>query len=376
MRALVLDPANSVANFAAAKVGLAEGRADDAEARLQRVLDDPAKDALEHASALKHLGDVRDAQGRTHEAFETYRAANEEFRTFFGPRLKAKGAESTPALISRLTEYLAKDGLPRGEHGSEAMAGAAGLVFLVGFPRSGTTLLGQILAAHPNITTLEERFPIVEADRDFLRTPGGLGRLSNATEAELKPYRESYWNYVRGFGVHIRDKVIVDKLPMHTFRLPLIARLFPQAKILFAVRDPRDVVLSAFRRSFVIHAFTYELLELEFAARLFDSMMQVREMSRNSFDLSWLDVRNEDIVSAFEPQMRTVCEFLGLRWTPSLKQFADTAKSRNIATPSSAQVRSGLSAVGVGQWRRYREHLAPVLPILQPWVEKFGYSAE
>jgi len=376
MRALVLDASNAIANFAAAKADLADGRLDDAEARLQLVLADPTKDALEHASALKQLGDVLDAQKKSDEAFETYRAANEEFRAFFEPRLKTRATESTPALISRLVSHLAKDGVSRRQSGSEATGEAAGLVFLAGFPRSGTTLLGQILAAHPDVTTLEERFPIVQADRDFLRAPGGLDRLSNATEAELKPYRESYWNYVRGFGVHVRDKVVVDKLPMHTFRLPLIAQLFPQARILFAIRDPRDVLFSAFRRSFVIHAFTYELLDLQSAARLYDSMMQVREMSRSKLDLSWLDVRNEDVVADFEPQMRNVCEFLGLHWTPLLKRFADSAKNRNIGTPSSAQVRRGLSGEGLGQWRRYREHLAPVLPILQPWVEKFGYSPE
>ncbi|HEX3943758.1 MAG TPA: sulfotransferase [Rhizomicrobium sp.] len=376
VRALALDAGNAIANFAAAKADLAEARVDDAEARLQFVLADPTKDVLEHASALKQLGDVRDAQKRTDEAFETYRAANEEFRAFFEPRLKARGTESTPALISRLVKHLAQDGLPHRQSDSEATGEAVGLVFLAGFPRSGTTLLGQILAAHPDVTTLEERFPIVQADRDFLRAPGGLDRLSKATEAELKPYRESYWNYVHGFGVHVRDKVIIDKLPMHTFRLPLIAQLFPQAKILFAVRDPRDVLFSAFRRSFVIHAFTYELLELESAARLYDSMMQVREMSRSKLDLSWLDVRNEDVVTAFEPQMRSVCEFLGLPWNPLLKRFADSTKNRNIGTPSSAQVRSGLNGEGVGQWRRYRQYLAPVLPILQPWVEKFGYSPE
>jgi tetratricopeptide (TPR) repeat protein len=376
-RALVLDPANAIANFAAAKADLAEGMGEAAEQRLHVVLNDPTKDAIERAGALKQLGDVRDAQGRAAEAFASYQNANDQFRAFFEPRLKAMEMEPAPALIARVMAHVAAlPGKPAASAATMTLDSAAGLVFLAGFPRAGTTLLGQILAAHPDVVTLEERFPIVNADRDFLRAPAGLERLAQATEAELQPYRESYWKYVRGFGVHVRDKVIVDKLPMHTFRLPLIARLFPQAKILFAIRDPRDVILSAFRRSFFIHAFTFELLDLGSAARLYDSMMRLRELSRAKLPLAWLDVRNEDVVADFESRVREICQFLGLPWSASLKDFARHALTQNIATPSSVQVRSGLSAGSVGQWRRFHEQLAPVLPILEPWVEKFGYSAE
>ena len=135
-------------------------------------------------------------------------------------------------------------------------------------------------------------------------------------------------------------------------------------------------MLSAFRRSFVIHAFTFELLGLESGARLYDGMMHLRELSRAKLPLAWLDIRNEDVVADFELQVQAVCRFLGLRWSASLKEFAKHALTQNIATPSSVQVRSGLSGGSVGQWRQYREQLAPVLPILEPWVEKFGYSAE
>jgi len=376
-RALLLDPVHAIANFAAAKADLAKGMLDAAEQRLQLVLNDPTKDALERAGALKQLGDVRDAQGQTAEAFAYYQNANDQFRAFFEPRLKAMNNEPAPALIERVMSHVAALPAKAATPGAATTLGtAAGLVFLVGFPRSGTTLLGQILAAHPEVVTLEERFPIVNADRDFLRASGGLERLARASEAELQPYRESYWKYVHGFGVHVRDKVIVDKLPMHTFRLPLIARLFPEAKILFAIRDPRDVILSAFRRSFFIHAFTFELLDLSSAARLYDGMMRLGELCRAKLPLAWLDVRNEDVVADFELQVQTVCQFLGLRWSASLKEFAKHALTQNIATPSSVQVRSGLSAGSVGQWHRYREQLAPVLPILEPWVEKFDYSAE
>jgi len=374
LRALALDPGNAVAHFALAKAEMSAGDYGAAERRLRVVIDDPAKDVLERANATKLLGDALDGQNRMAEAFASYAAGNTQFRDFFGPRLRAAGAEPTPVLAGRVTAQL--ESLTENAtavRDASHLEDASGLVFLLGFPRSGTTLLGQILGAHSGVVTLEERFPIVEADRDFLRKPGGLERLASTPEAELAPYRQSYWKYVRGFGVHVRDKVIVDKLPMHTFRLPLIARLFPEAKILFALRDPRDVVLSAFRRIFVIHPFTYELLQLESAARLYDAMMRLRELARPKLALDWLDVRNETIVEDFEGEMHKVCAFLGIPWQNALTRFSENARRQNIATPSSAQVRGGLSSEGIGAWLRYAEQLSPVLPILQPWVETLGY---
>lgn len=375
-RALAIDPHNAIAQFALAKAEIVARDFDSAEARLRGVIADPARDPLDRANATKLLGDALDSQDRFQDAFAAYADGNAQFRTFFEPRLRAANTEPSPVLASRVMGHLkGYGGAIEPERRPEQLDGASGLVFLLGFPRSGTTLLGQILGAHTDAVTLEERFPIVDADRDFLRKPGGLERLAQATEAELDPYRRSYWKFVRGFGVHVRDKVVVDKLPMHIFRLPLIARLFPEAKILFALRDPRDVVLSAFRRIFMIHAFTFELLELESAARLYDAVMPIRELARPLLPLDWKDVRNEDVVGDFDGEIQKVCAFLNIPWQNSLRRFSENARRQNIATPSSPQVRGGLSGENMGRWRLYAEQLAPVLPILQPWVEKFGYPA-
>lgn len=375
-RALMLDPENVIAHMAQAKAELAAEDAAGAETRIRTVLANPRIDALERASATKLLGDILDRQNRIEEAFATYTAANEQFRDFFAPRLRAKNTEPTPAFAERMMAYL-RDLPEREAAPSRAqLSEAAGLVFLAGFPRSGTTLLGQILGAHPEAVTLEERLPILDADRDFLRTAGGLECLRQAGEEELEPYRRSYWKHVRGLGVHVRDKIIIDKLPMHTLRLPLIARLFPSAKILFALRDPRDVVWSAFRRPFVMNAFTYELLGLHSAASLYDTVMRMRGLCREHLPLAWLDVKQENVTRNFDGEVQKVCGHIGLPWRSAMRRFAESARRQNIATPSSPQVRAGLNAQGIGQWRRYREHLAPVLPVLQPWVETFGYPAE
>jgi hypothetical protein len=166
--------------------------------------------------------------------------------------------------------------------------------------------------------------------------------------------------------------VFVDKHPLSTVRLPLIFKVFPDAKIIFTVRDPRDVVLSCFRRSFRMNAVNYEFNDLERAARMYDAVMTAGATYFARLPLKVHQVRYEDLVADFEREGRALCEFLGVAWTDKLKDFAAT--DRAIATPSSTQVRRGLYEEGAGQWRNYAEPMATVIPILHPWIERFGYA--
>jgi hypothetical protein len=170
--------------------------------------------------------------------------------------------------------------------------------------------------------------------------------------------------------------VFVDKHPFNTLKLPLIAKLFPDARILFSRRDPRDVVLSCWRRRFQMSPHTYPLLTLDGAAALYAATMELAARAEAVLDLNQQVVRHEALVAQFEPQVRLICAFLGLKWTAAMGNLAARVQDRAIATPSGAQLARGLSAEGIGQWRRYRSQMAPVLPRLGPWVERFGYAAE
>ncbi len=379
-RALAIDRRNSIALFTLATADIVLDAPADAEARLRLVLDDAQMNAHERANALSMLGDVRDRQDRIDEAFGLYETANSELRAYFAPTFGTPKPESPLEQISRLTNYFRdRPGeawsrpfdLPRAPDDS-----SRGLIFLVGFPRSGTTLLGQILASHPDAVTLEEKAPMVDAIREFYDDPAGLERLARLGPEEISRYRNAYWGHVRKFGVHMRDKLLVDKQPLNIFRLPLITRIFPDAKIVLAVRDPRDVVFSCFRRLFNMHPFTYQLLTLSGTAETYTAAMRLLEIYRAILPLDLCEIRNEDVIEDFEGQIGTLCRFAGLEWRKSMRSFAADSKRRQIATPSATQIAKGLTAEGVGQWRRYKEHLAPVLPMLRPWVEKFGYPSE
>jgi hypothetical protein len=249
-------------------------------------------------------------------------------------------------------------------------------VFVLGFPRSGTTFLGQVLQSHPEVVTLDEQETLADASLRFIAEPGGLARLAASDEGELAPLREAYWRRARAAGAEPAGKVFVDKLPMNTIGLPLIARMFPAAKVIFVRRDPRDVVLSAFRRQFVVNAATWELLTLEGAARFYDAVMRLFELYRAGLALDLRVQSHEALVADFDAESRALAAFLGLDWSEARADIAGPSRQGRIATPSAGQITGGLSGEGVGQWRRYAAQLAPALPILRPWAELFGYEAD
>jgi hypothetical protein len=144
--------------------------------------------------------------------------------------------------------------------------------------------------------------------------------------------------------------------------------------VLFALRDPRDVLLSCFRRHFKVNVSTCEFLDLERAAQFYNSVMTLGVLYREKIALPVHLHRHEDLVADFEKEVRAICAFLGLDWSEQFHDFAQRARTRNIASISASQVRRGLSGEGAGQWRRYAGQLAPVMPTLLPWVRTFGYD--
>jgi len=358
-----------------AAADLAQGDAPQAQRRLEELIADPRLTAQQKALAQGLLGDALDAQDRAPEAFTAYTACNmglwRAYAKSFGG--KPSALDFAQAMIECLDEIPTEAW--RGGTAAPT-AEVQGHVFLLGFWRSGTTLLEQVLASHPDVEALEERDTLAEATRAFLATPDGLGRLAEAPEAELQPLRAAYWARVRDEGAKPQGKVFVDKHPLNTLRLPLIARLFPDAKILFAQRDPRDVVLSCYRRRFAMSGPAYQLLTLPGAAGYYDAAMRIAERMAPALADRTQVVRHEALIADFDGVVGEVCAFLGLGWTDAMRAFAARTKDRGIATPSAAQLAGGLSAEGVGQWRRYRQQMAPALPKLAPWVERFGYEAQ
>ncbi len=372
-KALALVPGLPDAVMSLAASDLGAGDKKEAEAGISGLLRDSRLGPLERAYANGVLGDVLDAQGRRTEAFAAYSRCNEELQRVYAARFAAgpSALEYVRAMIgfferaksSVLNPPIAP---PRSD--------VRGHVFLLGFPRSGTTLLEVILEGHPHVVSLEEKESLIDGVHEFMRQPDDMQRLLRAPAATLESLRGAYWQRVEEAGVTVAGKVFVDKNPLNTLKLPLINRLFPNAKILFACRDPRDIVLSCFRHRFKMSAPIYELLSVEGAARYYDAVMHLLLLMNSVLNLNPCLIRHEDLVTDFAGEMKRICAYLDLDWAPGMGDFAQRTKDRDVVTPSTAQLVRGLNTEGVGQWRRYRDQLAVVLPLLDAWVKRFFYD--
>jgi Tfp pilus assembly protein PilF len=376
-RALAADPHQYLALTALANAALATGNFANAGMLIDSALSDPKLPQVNRAMLLTLKGDLRHAETRYSDAFLAYTEANTLRRNLFAGQYMAPGQETAASFTQWLVEYFDR---AQGETWSVAAKPAPKgpaikeHVFLMGYARSGTTLLSNILASHPGIAALDEKEILFDSIREYLSDDKGPDRLAAAGDAALDKFRDAYWQRAAEHCKAIEGKVFVDKRPMATMKLPLIAKLFPKARILFAIRDPRDVILGCYRRQFLLNPSMFEFLELRGSARFYSSMMRLAAICRDKFRQPWLETRHESLIEDFDSQIRKVLDFIGVEWNDEVRDFAEKSKSRFIATPSAPQVIKGLNREGVGQWRHYREQLAPVVPALRPWIEKFGYT--
>jgi len=368
-RALAIDPKEAAARIALAHAGLEQKDLATAEVQVSALVRDQSLGPVNRAYAMSLAGDILDAQDRTPEAFSAYAASKAIQRDLYAPNMA--GFESVAAREVRLADYFARADAALWRETSQQISTTH--VFLVGFPRSGTTLLEQVLAIHPDVVAMEERTCLVDSAVEFFGANAALDRLAALSGAELEPWRQAYWRRVTQAGLAPSKPVFLDKMPLNAVFLPLIAKLFPGAKILFALRDPRDVVLSCFRRRFAMNAGMYEFTSLETTATYYGAVMRLMQVYREKLALELFEARHESLLADFEGEAARLCDFLGVEFRDEMRGFAGRAKDQNIDTPSSAQVAQGLSDRGLAQWRRYRPQMETVLPWLAPFVSQFDY---
>ncbi len=375
-RALRINPGQASAIVVMGMVDLENRNFESAETKFRSVIE--TAPLTFRALAVVHglLGDALDGQDRVGEAFLCYKFENNEKLKLYSESYMSQ--ERPQQLVSRIAAFVNATSPRDWESRSGEIPGggqARQHIFLLGFPRSGTTLLEQVLASHPDVVALEEREILADAAQELLASDAAMRRLLSLNDKDLGDRRSAYWRRVGDLGLTVADKVFVDKLPMNTTKLPLIAKLFPDSKILFALRDPRDVILSCFRRHFQLNAAMFEFLSLDDATDLYAAVMNLAVACREKLGLDFHDHRFEDMVSDFDGSIAAVTKFIGVEWSEAMRDF-HRSDHLSVRSPSAAQIRRPLNADGVGQWRRYREQLAPVLPLLRPWAERFGYPAD
>lgn len=352
-----------------------QGRVEESVALQQRLLADPSVPPLQRGIMYRKLGNGLDRLKRFPEAFEAYTASKACEQRVYKDLFEADDLERQPDKLSRLAAYFRTIPTlqPTAPHDAEKR-GTREHVFLMSFPRSGTTLLEQVLASHPDIVALEEQPTLRESIAAYFKHSDDIPKLMTASEEELKPWRDLYWQKVDGYMGDVTGKVFVDKQPALTPNLPLVKRLFPNAKILFNIRDPRDVVLSCFRHGFTMTTNMYEYTDINRLSILYCRTMECAEVYFEKLGLSLYRHQHEAFVEDFETHTQRLCEFLGVKYVNSLSDFVQTARSREINTPSRDQVREGLSTRGLAYWRNYADQMAEPIRILAPWVKAYGYE--
>jgi hypothetical protein len=223
------------------------------------------------------------------------------------------------------------------------------------------------------VVALEEAPTLAEPYQAFLKSPRGLETLAQLPADEAQAWRARYWRVVRAHGAEPAGAIFVDKAPAETLSLPVIARLFPRAKVLFAVRDPRDVVLSCLMNSFQMNAMTYAFTDLAETAACYAACMRLAAIYRALLPTAVREVRYEALVEDFAGQLAAIAAFVGLAFTPAMADVAATAAGRVVRTPSAARIRAGLDRRGVARWRAYGAELAPIAETLAPWIRRFEY---
>lgn len=251
-------------------------------------------------------------------------------------------------------------------------------VFLLGFLRSGTTLTEQVLGAHPDIFTSDENDLIHSLTEELKRLSGeqslpqALQRIDIQTARQLRGY---YWRRVNEeYGARALDKLFINKVALNSIDIGLISCLFPEARLLFALRDPRDVCLSCFQQAFKPATVTVNLMTWEGVARQYSAVMDLWLYLKPMIQPRYLELRYEDTVNDFENSFRQVFELLDLTWSSEIRTFHEKTKGRFIATPSFAAVNQPMYQHAVARWKHYPDVFDQILPILEPFIQAFGYD--
>jgi len=311
----------------------------------------PTGGAMLQFSAATLLDRLR----RYDEAFERARLAND----LAARALRRHDPAAFSAEVSAKINYFSRDrlaALPRAAHGSRRP------VFVVGMPRSGTSLVEEILGSHPRVYGAGELQALRLVARD-LSAAGGRkypGSLAPASDAEAGRAAAQYLSAVDALAPGAER--VIDKQPFNFLLLGLVELLFPECRVIHCVRDPLDTCLSCYMTNFEqANAFKFDLGHLGSYYRDYHRLMV---HWKSVLGVPILDVRYEDVVANLEGQTRRMLEFLDLPWDERCLRFHENL--RVVHTASRDQVRRPVYGSSVGRWRRYEKHLRPLLEALGP----------
>ncbi len=274
------------------------------------------------------------------------------------------------ALLQRQKDWFTKEKVAEWAAPAEG-AEAPAPVFLVGFPRSGTTLTEQILAAHPALSATQEEGFIPTLAQEVAAEGPYPEVLEGLSEARIQELRALYRARVRE---KCGEGIVVDKLPLNVVYLGFIYRLFPEAKVIVALRDARDVCLSCFFQYFSPNNAMAHFYTLESTVALYVQVMTLYQHFREVLPWEVHEYRYEALVEDTEGHARALLEFIGVPWDAGVLTYYTEEKNRNVHTPSYEGVMQPVYTTARGKWEPYAAYFAPLKKMLEPVMEALGYG--
>jgi hypothetical protein len=257
----------------------------------------------------------------------------------------------------------------------------ARLALLGGHPRSGTTLLEQILDSHPDIVSAEESenfdmFAFSPLVRMHPPSCPLLDVMESCSVGDLVTSRRSYLDAMdRCIGEQVGDRLLVDKNPSLTSLVPAFCRIFPETKFIAMIRDPRDVVISCYMQSFVpVSSVNGNYLTLKDTAHEYRQVMGAWIEVAGKLEIDKIEIRYEDMVEDLEAHARKALGFLGVDWNESVMEYDRHAREKVVRSPTSVAVTEKVHKRAKARWKNYEKHLEPVFETLSPCLKALGYE--
>ena len=369
-KALLMNPANETAQMTRATLDRRSGKFLEAARELRHLIPDIGN-PVNRSIAWNQLGQCLEGQGDWDEAFDAFSESNRILEKHHkGSRPDPRGPHGLETL-GRIEEWLKEK--PMLDWNDSVTPDTGGIAFLVGFPRSGTTLLDRMLSAHPDIEVLEEKSLFSFLHQDWSKA-GSLEALADIKEAQISDARKIYRREMSRHRREPERSLVIDKLPLNLAYLFLIHRLFPKAPVIFLQRHPIDICISCYVQAFELEASMGYFLDIQQTAEYYDAVMRVAALSIDQVGNPIHQLRYEDLVAEPKEQLTVLLNFLALERNDSLPDYWRQGGSESSNTPSYQQVSQPLYTRSIGRWHHYSKQLDSSLSLLQPWVKRFGYE--
>jgi tetratricopeptide (TPR) repeat protein len=375
-RALQAQPECPGALLAQARLHRLSGRLEQGESLLRTLLRTATGETA--IKAWYELGTNLDRQGFYEQAMVAFLQAKVQLLPSsidYVPQLKKMHAE-----FRTMEETLSDNTLKRWTMTCTELRPARRFALLCGHPRSGTTLLEQILDAHPDIVVtdetsilLGEAYPVLS--NDVGADASMLEILESASIEALQQARAGYLRFTELFsGETIGNRLLIDKNPAMDLHIPLVVRIFPEAVFVVAIRDPRDVCISSFMLPMPPGQLSALYLSLEATVSQYVSVMGFSRAIRSRLRNPQMEVRYEDVIRDLEKTSRQLLAFLGVEWNPAVLRYDAHAKTKPLRCGIDESVAKPIFTRSVERWRHYQKYLEPFMKQLAPFIEAFGYS--